>query len=87
MTTPERETIYIKGAKPGPIADLKLKDWHTVVNLKLKSDIGFAADYRDGYWETSDLKSLIRLGLENEEAFGQYMKPNIFFKLFHKLVT
>ncbi|MBK2357714.1 SAM-dependent methyltransferase [Francisella hispaniensis] len=85
LTPPEGETIYTKGAKPGPIADLKLKDWRTVVNLKLKSDIGFAADYRDGYWETSDLKSLIHLGLENEEAFGQYMKPNIFFKLFHKL--
>ncbi|MDE4942861.1 class I SAM-dependent methyltransferase, partial [Francisella tularensis subsp. holarctica] len=55
-------------------------------NLKLKSDIGFDADYRDGYRETSDLKSLIHLVLENEEAFGQYMKPNIFFKFFQKLV-
>ncbi|MDE4972326.1 class I SAM-dependent methyltransferase, partial [Francisella tularensis subsp. holarctica] len=47
--------------------------------------IGFAADYRDGYWETYDLKSLIHRGLENEEAFGQYMKPNILFKFFQKL--
>ncbi|MDE4945252.1 class I SAM-dependent methyltransferase, partial [Francisella tularensis subsp. holarctica] len=71
--------------KPGPIADLKLKDWRSVVKLKLNSDIGFADDYRDGYWETSDLKSLIHLGLENEVAFGQYMKPNILFKFFQKL--
>ena len=72
LTTPEGETFHKKGNKPGPTADLKFKDWRTVVNLKLKSDIGFAADYRDGYWETSDLKSLILLGLENEEAFGYY---------------
>jgi cyclopropane-fatty-acyl-phospholipid synthase len=85
LTTPEGETFHSKGNKPGPIADLKFKDWRTVVNLKLKSDIGFAADYRDGYWETSDLKSLILLGLENEKAFGQYMKPNIFYRLFQKL--
>lgn len=85
LTTPEEETIFTKGDKPGPTADLKLKDWRTVVNLKLKSDIGFAADYRDGYWETSDLKSLILLGLENEEAFGQYMKPNFFYTLIQKL--
>ncbi len=85
LTTPENETIYTKGEKQGPTADLKLKDWRTVVNLQLKSDIGFAADYRDGYWETSDLKSLILLGLVNEEAFGQYMKPNFLFKLLQKL--
>ncbi|MDN9002737.1 hypothetical protein Q0N14_01985 [Francisella tularensis subsp. mediasiatica] len=78
MTPPEGETIYTKGTKPGPIADLKLKDWRTVVNLKLKSDIGFAADYRDSYWETSDLKSLIHLGLENEEAFGQYLNGHLY---------
>ncbi|AJI46440.1 class I SAM-dependent methyltransferase [Francisella philomiragia] len=85
LTTPENETIYTKGEKQGPTADLKLKDWRTVVNLQLKSDIGFAADYRDGYWETSDFKSLILLGLVNEEAFGQYMKPNFLFKLLQKL--
>ncbi|MED7819438.1 MULTISPECIES: cyclopropane-fatty-acyl-phospholipid synthase family protein [unclassified Francisella] len=85
LTTPEGDTIFTKGEKSGPTADLKFKDWRTVVNLKLKSDIGFAADYRDGYWETSDLKSLIFLGLENEEAFGQYMKPNLLFKLLQKL--
>ncbi|AIT09976.1 cyclopropane-fatty-acyl-phospholipid synthase [Candidatus Francisella endociliophora] len=85
LTTPEGETTFTKGYKPGPTADLKLKDWRTVVNLKLKSDIGFAADYRDGYWETSDLKSLILLGLKNEEAFGQYMKPNFFYTLLQKL--
>ncbi|MDE4974117.1 class I SAM-dependent methyltransferase, partial [Francisella tularensis subsp. holarctica] len=50
-----------------------------------KSDMGFAADDRDGYWETSELNSLLHLGLENEEAFGQYIKPNIFFKFFQKL--
>ncbi|QLE79551.1 class I SAM-dependent methyltransferase [Francisella sp. Scap27] len=85
LTTPEGETFHQKGSKSGETADLKLKDWRTVVNLKFKSDIGFAADYRDGYWETSDLKALIRLGIDNEEAFGQYMKPNIFYKLLQKL--
>lgn len=85
LTTPERETFHFKGSKAGETADLKLKDWRTVVNLKFKSDIGFSADYRDGYWETSDLKALIRFGIDNEEAFGQYMKPNIFYKSLQKL--
>lgn len=85
LTTPEGETLHHKGSKAGETADLKLKDWRTVVNLKFKSDIGFSADYRDGYWETSDLKSLIRFGIDNEEAFSQYMKPNIFYKILQKL--
>ncbi|KEI34706.1 cyclopropane-fatty-acyl-phospholipid synthase [Francisella sp. W12-1067] len=85
LTTPEGEVIYTKGQKNGQIADLKLKDWRTAINLKFKADIGFAADYRDGYWETSNLKALILFGLENEQAFGQYMKPNVIFKFLHKI--
>jgi cyclopropane-fatty-acyl-phospholipid synthase len=85
LTTPDGETIYNKGEFDGQTANLHIKDWRTIVNIKLKSDIGFAADYRDGYWETPDLKSLILFGLDNEEAFGQYMSPNIFFKLVQKL--
>lgn len=85
LTTPDGETIYNKGEFEGQSANLNIKDWRTIVNIKLKSDIGFAADYRDGYWETSDLKSLILFGLDNEDAFGQYMSPNIFFKIIQKL--
>ena len=50
-----------------------------------KRDIGFAADYRDGYWQTSDLKSLILLALDNENIFQNYMTPNIFFKILQKI--
>jgi cyclopropane-fatty-acyl-phospholipid synthase len=85
LTTPEGDTFHHKGKETGQTADLKLKDWRTVVNLKFKADIGFAADYRDGYWETSDLKALIRFGIDNEEAFGQYMKPNFFYTIMQKL--
>ncbi len=85
LTTPEGDTFYYKGKEAGQTADLKLKDWCTVVNLKFKADIGFAADYRDGYWETPDLKALIRFGIDNEEAFGQYMKPNFFYTIMQKL--
>ena len=85
LTTPERDTFHHKGPKVGQTADLKLKDWRTIINLKFKADIGFAADYRDGYWETSDLKALIRFGIDNEEAFGQYMKPNFFYTIVQKL--
>jgi cyclopropane-fatty-acyl-phospholipid synthase len=85
LTTPEGDTFHHKGKEVGQTADLKLKDWRTVVNLKFKADIGFAADYRDGYWETSDLKALIRFGIDNEEAFGQYMKPNFFYTIMQKL--
>ncbi|AJC49363.1 class I SAM-dependent methyltransferase [Allofrancisella guangzhouensis] len=85
LTTPEGEVIYTKGQKNGQIANLKFKDWRTAINLKFKADIGFAADYRDGYWETSNLKALILFGLENQQAFGQYIKPNIIFRFLHKL--
>ena len=85
LTTPENETIYTRGTKKGQKADIRIKDWRTFVNLKLKSDVGFSADYRDGYWETSDLKKLIQFGLENENVFSDYLKPNFFHNLLQKL--
>ena len=85
LTTPDGSTFHKKGSKNGQTADLILKDWRTVINLKFKADIGFAADFRDGYWETSDLKALILFSLENQQSFGQYMKPNFLFKLLQKI--
>ena len=85
LTTPENETIYTRGPKKGQKADIRIKDWRTFINLKLKSDVGFSADYRDGYWETSDLKKLIQFGLENENVFSDYLKPSMLHNLLQKL--
>lgn len=86
ITTPEGDIITAKGANDGYNADIILHDWRVVANLVLKGDVGFAADYRDGYFETSDLLNLICFGLQNESFFDSYAYGNAFFKLLSKLL-
>lgn len=86
ITTPEGDVITAKGANDGYNADIILHDWRVVANLVLKGDVGFAADYRDGYFETSDLLNLICFGLQNESFFENYAYGNVFFKLLSKLL-
>ncbi|APC97321.1 SAM-dependent methyltransferase [Francisella frigiditurris] len=85
LTTPEGEVVHKKGKYSGVSADILLKDWRTIVNLKFKADIGFAADYRDGYWETSNIKNLVLFSLDNYEAFDSYLEPSLLNKWLQKL--
>lgn len=86
ITTPEGDIITAKGANDGYKADIVLHDWRVVANLVIKGDVGFAADYRDGYFETTDLLNLISFGLQNESFFDNYAYGNSFFKLLSKLL-
>lgn len=85
LTTPEGELFHFKGAHQGPVADMQLNDWRVIVNLMIKGDIGFAEDYRDGYFHTKNLTDLLLFGLHNEESLSGYMKGNFFFNIIAKL--
>lgn len=85
LTTPDGELLHFKGWSQGPIADIQLNDWRVIVNLMIKGDIGFAEDYRDGYFHTKNLTDLLLFGLHNEECLSAYMNGNFFFNMIAKL--
>lgn len=86
IITPEGEKITAKGISDGYNADIVLHDWRVIANLVVKGDVGFAADYRDGYFATTNLLKLIYFGLQNESFFENYAHGNIFFKLISKVL-
>lgn len=77
---PDGKILCFKGKEPGLDADIKLFDLRVVANVMIKGDVGFAEDYRDGYWNTNDLENLISFGLQNDELFSQYGNGGIIFK-------
>jgi len=85
VTLPEGDDLVFKGEQAGPVADLQIEDWRTIVNLSFKGDVGFAEDYRDGYWQTSNLTNLILFALENENVLESYIDGNLFFKQLSKI--
>lgn len=86
LTTPEGEEYHFKGTHQGQTADIRLDDWRTIVNLSLKGDVGFAEDFRDGYWHTDNLASLLIFGLENEQVFPSYINGKFFFRQLSKIL-
>ncbi len=77
---PEGNSRTFKGKSDGYKADITLKDWRVIVNLVSKGDIGFAKDYSNGYWDTTNLEALLNFGIANEEIFDYYGNGGLFFK-------
>ena len=86
ITLPDNEVMTFRGKNPGKDADIQLLDWRVVANVSIKGDVGFAADYRDGYWSTDDLEKLISFGLQNDKLFEHYGNGSFFFKQLSKLL-
>lgn len=85
LKTPEGQTRIFEGKNPGPEANIEIRDWSMVGNLAANGDIGFAEDYKNGNWETSDLLLLINLALLNKQALDNYVLGNSFSRLFSQL--
>jgi cyclopropane-fatty-acyl-phospholipid synthase len=83
---PDGEVLCFKGKQSGLNADIKLVDWRVVANVSIKGDVGFAEDYRDGFWSTTDLEKLISFGLQNDQLFQHYGNGGIIFKQLSKLL-
>ncbi len=86
IKTPEGETVQVNGSHKGYSIYVELHDWRVIANLIIKGDVGFAADYRDGYFTTDNLYDLICFGLQNEHLFQHYAHGSLWFKLLSKLL-
>ena len=78
ITTPDGQTRTFEGKSPGETANISLYDWRVIPNMMRKGDIGFADDYREGFWETDNLTALVTLGLVNRRALDQLVTGNNF---------
>jgi cyclopropane-fatty-acyl-phospholipid synthase len=70
LTTPEGYRLRF-GDGGGPWADLELRDWGALRRIFRSGDVGLAECYRDGLITSSDLTTLMRLGIQNQEALDK----------------
>lgn len=82
---PAGKVYNFKGDHEGPSADLKIKDWQVIGNLARKSDIGFAEDYREGNWETTDLVALITVSIQNRAILDPFFEADKLRNFFYHL--
>lgn len=82
INTPDGKTRTFEGKNPGEIVSVDVHDWRVIPNIIRKGDVGFADDYREGFWETDNLTALTTLGLVNRRALDQLVTGNNFSRAF-----
>lgn len=83
---PEGDVKVFTGDKGCDKADITIYDWRVIANLINKGNVGLASDYRDGYWTTTDLESLINFGIINEGVFNTYQHGKLGFRILARLL-
>lgn len=83
---PDNTSQKFSGANPGIDADITLHDWRVIAQLINKGDVGFAEDYRDGFWNTSNLENILIFALQNETVFETYAHGRFIFKRLSRLL-
>ena len=68
ITTPDAHVHHFKGAAPGPVAAITVKDNSIARRILAGGDIALAEGYMDGLWDTDDLGAVLDLGLANLSA-------------------
>lgn len=85
LTTPDGKQHHFEGKLPGECATLMLHDWRAIRLLAQKGDSGFAAAYRDGWWDSDDLTALFKFGLNNQSALRRYIYGGAFGQMCSRL--
>ena len=85
LSAPHGESYHYKGKLPGAMADIKLRTWRVILNLILKGDVGFAKDYRDGYWHTTSIEQVLLFAMQNENIFNKFSYGGFIFKQLSRL--
>jgi cyclopropane-fatty-acyl-phospholipid synthase len=71
LVLPDGTVRLLRGAEPGPSADLQLHSARLAWGTLLGGSVGFAESYVAGEWDSPDLVALLELFDRNAEAFGR----------------
>jgi cyclopropane-fatty-acyl-phospholipid synthase len=77
FTTPTGEVMTVKGRRPGPHANFKIREWDVLRQTIARGDIGLGEAYIDGGWETDDIETLVSLFLLNMDAFDGFANGSL----------
>ena len=66
-------------------ADIKINNWSIVSNMMRNGDVGFASDYRDGKWTSSNLKDLFSFVIINDKTLNKLLFGKFITRFFSNI--
>ncbi len=77
---PDGSSLIYQAKLPGYDAQINIKSWWVFVHAIARGNIGLAADYRDGLWDTDNLEHLLLFGACNGHLMKHYSSSVFLFK-------
>ena len=84
ITDPSGEIVEINNNSE-VTADIKINDWSIINNLIKNGDVGFASDYRDGKWSSTNLKDLFTFVIINDKTLSRLLFGQIITRFFSNI--
>lgn len=73
MVMPDGRVFRVEGAKPGPVAELRIHNPDVFSRLIREGDLGFCDAYLEGWWSTPDLQAFMDLiHADNETIYDGF---------------
>ena len=67
------------------MADIKINDWSIISNMIKNGDVGFASDYRDGKWTSTNLKNLFTFVIINDKTLSKLLFGKFITRFFENI--
>lgn len=77
---PDGSSLIYQAKLSGYDAQIIIKSWWVFVHAIARGNIGLAADYRDGLWDTDNLEHLLLFGAYNNNLLQHYSSSLFLFK-------
>ena len=84
ITTPDNDVIEIKKTTD-VFADIHIKNWKIISNMMKNGDVGFASDYKNGNWSSSNLKNLFTFVIINDDHLKKLLFGESLVRFFSNL--
>jgi len=84
ITDPDNKILEINKTSE-VMADIKINDWSIISNMIKNGDVGFASDYRDGKWTSTNLKNLFTFVIINDKILSKLLFGKFITRFFENI--
>jgi cyclopropane-fatty-acyl-phospholipid synthase len=73
ITLPDGRAFKVETGKPGPQAEIRIRNWRFARRVMFAGDVGLGDSYGDGDWDSPDVTEVVKLFAINEDLTANFL--------------
>lgn len=73
ITLPDGRAFLVATGKPGPKAEIRIRNWRFARRVMFAGDVGLGDSYGDGDWDSPDVTEVVKLFAINEDLTANFL--------------